>query len=112
MNAIKEKGIGIGITVAHKNDVDAPHYHTKITEYQYVLDGRVCILDIETGKEYLYKKGDFYVIYPWFKHVQKMEKGSRVIFVKSEFIDDKILVDIDDELEKWMNDYSWIRNVK
>jgi len=39
------------------------HHHPAVTEYQYVLEGSIGLLEIRSGAKYHFEKGDFFIIY-------------------------------------------------
>ena len=53
-------------------------------------------------KIYEYHAGDFFVTFPGTTYVQKAEAGTKMIFVKEPSINDKELVPMDEEAQKWM----------
>lgn len=46
------------------------HYHTEAIEFQYVVSGWTKYFDLDEKKEYEFKAGDFYTIYPNTKYAQ------------------------------------------
>ena len=99
--------LGIGMLKSKENEVNKAHYHEEIFEYEYVVEGEIALLHLDTMDSVTLKKGDFIVIPPNVKSVQKMKANSQVIFVKSKCIEDKILVDTNEKIREWMKDFNW-----
>ena len=62
MAVVVDKNLEIGITDYDQYTTEVVHYHTEAVEYQYMLSGWTKYMDVETGVEYEFKKGDFYYI--------------------------------------------------
>lgn len=58
-------------------------------------------MDAETGREYEFKKGDFYCIEKNTIYAQKSKKGTRILFIKVPSINDKTVVDTSDAIKEW-----------
>ena len=57
--------IEIGITrYENEGKSEAPHRHTQAFEFQYMTAGLTAYLDLTTGQEHVFRKGDFYAIDP------------------------------------------------
>ena len=78
------------------------HRHSVAKEYAYVISGRTQYMDLDTREIYEYHAGDFFVTFPGTTYVQKAEAGTKMIFVKEPSINDKELVPMDEEAQKWM----------
>lgn len=104
INHINDENIEIGITDYNEYTTEVVHYHTIATEYQYMLSGWTKYLDVETGEEYEFKEGDFYCIEKNTKYAQKSKKGTRILFIKTPSINDKIVVEKSDMVREWYND--------
>ena len=59
-------------------------------------------MDLDTREIYEYHAGDFFVTFPGTTYVQKAEAGTKMIFVKEPSINDKELIPMDEEAQKWM----------
>lgn len=93
----------IGITDYDEYTTEEPHYHTTVTEYQYMLEGRTKYLDVSSGKEFTFEKGDFYAIETNTVYAQKSYPGTRILFIKSVSINDKVPIDASEDVICWMN---------
>lgn len=97
-----DQRIEIGITHYENFHSELPHYHTKAAEYQYMLNGMTEYWDLDCGEKYIFKKGDFYKISPGTKYVQKSKPGTTILFIKTPSGNDKMTVDVTDEIKRWM----------
>lgn len=98
--------IEIGISYYKEFTSDVPHIHPICTEHTYVLDGTIKILLLDGSKEeHEIHAGDFFVIRPGIPYATKNAQDTKVIFVKSPGIDDKTLIEVDEETNKWLS--SW-----
>lgn len=97
----KDVDIEIGITKYDRFQFEAPHYHTSATEYQYMLDGLTEYLDLETNETFVFKKGDFYKINPYTHYTQRSKEGTSILFIKSPGLNDKVNLEITDNIRKW-----------
>jgi len=52
---IQSKGMEIGISDYKEFTVDKPHFHTKTTEYNYVLSGATKLFLIDSQEEQIYR---------------------------------------------------------
>lgn len=100
---IEDEKIEIGITSYDDFYSESPHTHSKSYEYQYMLNGYTKYLDIDTGDEYVFKKGDFYRITPGMKYAQKSKPGTQILFIKSPSGNDKIDIESDEVVSKWLS---------
>ena len=98
---IKSEQLEIGITNYSQYTTEDVHYHTKAVEYQYVLAGWTTYMEVETGKVFEFKKGDFYCIEPGTAYAQKSKGGTRILFVKVPSVNDKCLVELSEEIQQW-----------
>jgi hypothetical protein len=94
--------IEIGIT-RYENEakLEPPHRHTQAFEFQYMTAGLTAYLDLNTGEEHLFKKGDFYAIEPGVVYAQKSAPGTEILFIKVPPGNDKVLVDTTPQVEAW-----------
>lgn len=98
---IRRGDIEIGITSYVDYSEEPPHFHTKVTEFQYMISGWTQYMDLDSREVFEFKKGDFYLIQTGTKYVQKSKKGTEILFIKVPSADDKILLDIDDLIATW-----------
>lgn len=99
---LDSSNLEIGITDYSEFTSELPHQHSQAVEYQYMLSGWTKYLDVESGQEYEFKAGDFYVIYPGTAYAQKSKSGTRILFIKVPPINDKKLVDVTDDVTVWL----------
>lgn len=92
----------IGIASCKESSYEAPHYHTQAYEYQYLISGETEYIDIETGKEYSFHAGDFYVTPPGIKYAQRSKPGTTIFFIKSPPGNDKVTIEPSKEIQDWM----------
>lgn len=105
LNEIKDDKIEIGYCSYKKFEAKKPHYHPYVTEYQLLLSGECKYLDLENGEEHLVKEGDFYIIKPNMKYIQKINPGAKILFVKAPGGNDKTLLEMTDRIRAWAE--SW-----
>jgi len=98
---VRDEHLEIGITDYDTYTTEVVHYHTEAVEYQYMLSGWTKYMDAETGREYEFKKGDFYCIEKNTIYAQKSKKGTRILFIKVPSINDKTVVDTSDAIKEW-----------
>ena len=101
LDHIDDGNIEIGITDYKEYTVEAPHWHKVAYEYQYMLSGETKYLDVDTGEETYYAKGDFYRIDPETKYAQKALGGTTILFIKTPPGNDKVVVETSDTTQKW-----------
>lgn len=102
LSFVKDERLEIGITNYGKYTEELPHFHTEATEYQYVVSGWTKYFDLDTGKEYAFRAGDFYAIFPGTKYAQKSKAGTKILFVKVPSINDKQVVeDMGQKVRGW-----------
>src|SRR5215510_2228035 len=69
--------IEIGITrYENEGKLEPPHRHKQAFEFQYMTAGLTAYLDLTTGEEHVFRKGDFYVIEPGVVYAQKDSGGN------------------------------------
>jgi hypothetical protein len=94
--------IEIGITRYGSDDrLESPHTHKQAFEFQHMTSGRTAYLDITTGEEHVFRKGDFYVIEPGVVYAQKSAPNTEILFIKVPPGNDKVPVDTTPEVEEW-----------
>lgn len=99
---IKDERLEIGISSYPEYKYEPVHVHGVATEYQYMISGWTEYMDMETGKVYEFKKGDFYAILPETVYGQRVKAGTNILFIKAPSINDKKLVDVTEEQEEWL----------
>ncbi len=98
---LHDEYIEIGITEYNKFKYELPHYHTKATEYQFMLEGMTEYIDVDTNEKVVYRKGDFYAIRPFTKYAQRSKAGTKIIFIKSPGLNDKVNINETDDILTW-----------
>jgi len=99
---IFDKDVEIGISDYQKETIDKPHFHTCISEYQYILKGEIILFDIDNRKSYQLSEGDFYAVPKGNLHVQISKENSRILFVKNKSINDKKVITVSEEVHQWI----------
>jgi 8-oxo-dGTP diphosphatase len=94
--------IEIGITrYVGGNNREAPHRHKHAFEFQYMTAGVTAYLDMTTGEEHVFRKGDFYVIEPGVVYAQKSAPDTEILFIKVPPGNDKVPVEITAQVDAW-----------
>lgn len=88
---IDEEDLEIGITNYKEETAEDPHWHPTQKEYQYMLSGETTYIDAITMEAVTYKEGDFYAIYPEICYKQHSLPGTRILFIKTPSINDKVV---------------------
>ncbi len=101
LDFIKREDIEIGITSYKEYSEEQPHYHTVVTEFQYVVSGWTKYINLKTKEEFEFKMGDFYVIETGTHYAQKSKKGTKILFIKSPSINDKMSIEYGDDIVSW-----------
>lgn len=102
LEAVHTDGYEIGISSYKEDTFDAPHVHLANDEYNYIIEGSVKIYIFKENKEYVFNKGDMFIISKDEAYAAKAKKGTKVIFSKFPGGNDKKLIeDIPDSLIKW-----------
>lgn len=99
---IRDKRLEVGISSYPDFKSEPTHVHGVATEYQYMISGWTEYMDVETGKVYEFKMGDFYAIEPGTAYSQRVKAGTNILFIKVPSINDKQIVQISDEQLKWL----------
>ena len=94
--------VEVGITRYSRATAEQPHSHTNAFEFQYMISGYTAYLDVNTGKEYSFRKGDFYVIEPGVLYAQKSKAGTEILFFKMPPGNDKIPAAADEQISNWL----------
>lgn len=98
INHIYDKKIEVGISYYQNYTFDQPHFHTYATEYLYVLQGEYQ-LAVKKPDGILYEHltaGDFYVIPKLTPYASKANKETKILFMKSPSLFDKVNYQGDD----------------
>ena len=95
----------IGITrYESEGKTEAPHTHKQAFEFQYVTAGLTAYLDLNTGAEQIFRKGDFYAIELGVAYAQKSAPGTEILFIKVPPGNDKVPIDSTAEVEAWFQE--------
>ena len=101
---IRDERLEIGISSYPKHISEPTHVHSIATEYQYMISGWTEYMDVETGEIYEFRKGDFYAILPETAYAQRVKAGTNILFIKTPSINDKQIVEISEDQEKWLSE--------
>ena len=94
----------IGITrYGPEGGRELPHKHRQAVESQYMVAGVTAYLNTETGEEYVFRKGDFYLIEPGVAYAQKSDPNTEILFIKVPPGNDKIPIDPTVEVQAWFD---------
>jgi quercetin dioxygenase-like cupin family protein len=100
---IEDEKLEIGITSYNEYNSEMPHYHTQAYEYQYIVRGMTEYLDVETGQQYTFKQGDFYVTPPGIKYAQRSQPGTEIFFIKTPPGNDKQEIEVTEDVKEWLS---------
>lgn len=100
---LEDGELEVGLSVYPTDTVDAAHQHARAREYQYVLAGRLDILELGTGTVHTLRTGDFYVIERQTAYAQRVSAGTRVLFWKHPGGNDKAAVELTPEQRAWQD---------
>ena len=96
--------IEVGISNYTEFTADKPHMHPVATEHGYILQGALRIKRLDSNQEAEeFRTGDFFVIQKGIPYASKSIAGTKVLFIKSPGINDKTVVDVDDETALWLS---------
>lgn len=98
---LRDGEIEVGITDYATYQWEKPHYHPLVTEYQFLLRGAAKYVDLDAGEEILVEAGDFFIIRPNTRYLQKSPAGTRILFFKHPGGNDKTLVPLTGEMRRW-----------
>ena len=101
---VRDERLEIGVSSYPDYKYEPTHVHDIATEYQYMISGWTEYMDVDTGKIYEFRKGDFYAILPGTAYAQRVKSGTNILFIKTPSINDKQLVEITAEQEKWLTE--------
>ncbi|NLF04243.1 MAG: cupin domain-containing protein [Actinomycetales bacterium] len=93
----------VGISAYPVDTLDAPHRHERAREYQFVIAGRIDILELDSGTEHRLGAGDFYVIERGTAYAQRAAAGTKVLFWKNPGGNDKVPVELTSEQRAWQH---------
>lgn len=105
LDFIKDENVEIGMSRYKEYKVEQPHYHTDLAEYHLILKGETKYANVTENKEYVFKKGDFYIIRPNTIYIQKSLPGTELIFIKVPGINDKVPCESTDRINKWFEEW-------
>jgi len=105
LECIVDKQLEIGTSYYSEFTADMPHFHTKATEYNYVIKGKVKILLIDEKRELEFGEESLFVFPPNTKYAGKNQADTRIYFVKSPGGNDKKIIDVNESLKEWLS--SW-----
>ncbi len=94
--------VEIGISNYKEFTADKPHVHPVCSEYGYIISGATKVLLLDTKEEYTLREGDLFHISKGTPYASKNKKGTKVLFIKTPSNNDKTLVEITEDLDKWM----------
>lgn len=103
----RDERLEIGISSYPEFKAEPTHVHEIATEYQYMISGYTEYMDVETGEVFSFKEGDFYTIEPKTAYSQRVKAGTNILFIKVPSINDKSLVEINEEHLKWLYNTSF-----
>lgn len=106
---IPDSEVEVGINEYKEYTYEKLHYHTKTSEYCYIIDGETKYVDINTSQEYHFNKGDFFVLRSGVSYLQKVKSGCKLYFVKVPGLNDKVELKMDDRHKCWVSkwDNKW-----
>lgn len=102
--SLKDDNIEVGISNYRSFTYDMPHYHPRVTEYQYVIAGESALFDISNDRVYHLKQGDFFIVKPNTHYAEKHKSNTKVLFFKFPGENDKILIEVSYSIEMWLKD--------
>ncbi len=101
---IRDDRLEIGISSYPEFKAEPTHIHDVAVEYQYMVSGYTEYMDVDTGEVYIFKEGDFFAIEPKTSYSQRVKAGTNILFIKVPSINDKRLVEINEDQLAWLND--------
>ena len=90
LNHIEDSDIEFGISDYKEAAFEDAHSHSRAKEYQLILKGMTEYLDLDSGAVHRFATGDFYVIYPGTKYIQRIKQDTRILFAKIPAGNDKV----------------------
>jgi len=101
LHHIENQDIEFGISSYTEATWEPAHSHTQAREFQYMLRGMTEYVDLITGEVHRFSTGDFYVIDPGTKYLQRIKRDTRILFVKLPAGNDKVEEHPSEELLEW-----------
>lgn len=98
---IQTEDYEIGMSDYSEYTFEKAHLHASNREFNYVVKGAIKVFLLSEKKEYLFSQGDLFVINTNEPYVSKCLEGTRTLFSKFPGGNDKVLVDVDDNLINW-----------
>ena len=102
---VHSDNIEIGISDYEDNEIENAHFHPEQTEYQLVLWGKTEYLDLDLREIFCFSGGDFYCIKPFTKYAQRIYGKTRILFIKTPAINDKVLIEHDPFTSEWLESH-------
>lgn len=106
LNYLEDENVEIGISRYKEYKIEKPHYHTEVSEYHIILEGETKYVNVTENEEYIFKKGDFYIIRPNTIYIQKSIAGTELMFIKVPGKNDKINCELNDKMRVWFNEWN------
>ncbi len=102
MTFLPSSEVEIALTAYDEYATEDAHVHSVAKEYQYVISGKTKYMNTDTKKIHEFKEGDFYAVYAGTPYAQKAVAGTKIIVVKEPSINDKQMVEMDEETKAWL----------
>lgn len=99
---IEDKNVEVGLSYYKEFSSDMPHIHSKVTEYQFVIEGETHIWNVISEEVIELKKGDFYCVKPNTPYAQKSKGNTKIIFFKYPGENDKKIIEVNGLVSKWL----------
>ena len=103
LNHVDDGDIEFGISNYKEAAFEDAHSHSRAKEYQLILKGMTEYLDLDSGAVHRFATGDFYVIYPGTRYIQRIKQDTRILFAKVPAGNDKVAEDAPKEVLQWAN---------
>ncbi|SHG91339.1 cupin domain-containing protein [Ornithinibacillus halophilus] len=100
---IFDENIEVGISHYKTFTADEPHFHSTVTEYQYVINGSSKIKNLLTNEIIDLEAGDFYIVNTKTPYAQKSMPDTKILFFKHPGINDKVPIEVDQHTINWLN---------
>jgi 8-oxo-dGTP diphosphatase len=101
LDHIDDRDIEFGISDYTEAASEGAHSHSRAKEYQLILKGMTEYQDLDTGEVHRFVMGDFYVIYPGTKYIQRIKQDTRILFAKFPEGNDKISEQASEVVCRW-----------
>ena len=98
---VHDDGIEVGISSYTHATWEEAHSHTVAREFQYVLNGMTEYRDLATDEVLRFGKGDFYVIDPGTRYIQRIKQNTRILFIKHPGGNDKVPESVSPDVLHW-----------